>query len=226
MIVNELTAGLCNTLLFSVPAADIWSGFPQYYTGMLTAWYCSLGQCCDSGDCRITNNITGRASHQHHACIILYKYSGFYNSGNPRNIRKFKQKILEMSEHLLKWISLINAYFRIGKRSPGEASWAAPGPVCGSESHSGIHQQPWVQQTTDSVLSRLVRYRKELCGPDSRGQPVPGWYKEWMCAFVHCSIPLPSREIGGRVQGEQRFNIWRPHSCPGHLIWFSSRLLI
>lgn len=160
------------------------------------------------------------------ACIILYKYSGFYNSGNPTNIRKFKQKILEMSEHLLKWISLINAYFRIGKRSPGEASWAAPGPVCGSESHSGIHQKPWVQQTTDSVLSRLVWYRKELCGPDSRGQPVPGWYKEWMCAFVHCPIPLPSREIGGRVQGEQRFNIWRPHSCPGHLIWFSSRLLI
>ncbi|KAK7136101.1 hypothetical protein R3I94_014683 [Phoxinus phoxinus] len=42
-----------------VPTGNIWSGFPQYYTGMLTAWYCSLGQCCDSGDCRITNNITG-----------------------------------------------------------------------------------------------------------------------------------------------------------------------
>ncbi|XP_026125028.1 torsin-3A [Carassius auratus] len=42
-----------------VPTGDIWSGLSQYYTGMLTAWYCSLGQCCDSGDCRITNNITG-----------------------------------------------------------------------------------------------------------------------------------------------------------------------
>ncbi len=149
MIVNELTAGLCNTLLFSVPAADIWSGFPQYYTGMLTAWYCSLGQCCDSGDCRITNNITGRAS-------INIMHALFYT-----NIQVFTiLEILEISgslnkkswkcpEHLLKWISLINAYFRIGKRSPGEASWAAPGPVCGSESHSGIHQKPWVQQTTD-----------------------------------------------------------------------------
>ncbi|XP_059359926.1 torsin-1A-like isoform X1 [Carassius carassius] len=42
-----------------VPTGDIWSGLSQYYTGMLTAWYCSLGQCCDSGDCRIMNNITG-----------------------------------------------------------------------------------------------------------------------------------------------------------------------
>lgn len=43
----------------AVPTRDLWSGVPQYYIGLLSEWYCSLGQCCESGDCRITNNITG-----------------------------------------------------------------------------------------------------------------------------------------------------------------------
>uniref|UniRef100_A0A8C6S4B1 Torsin family 3, member A n=1 Tax=Neogobius melanostomus TaxID=47308 RepID=A0A8C6S4B1_9GOBI len=42
-----------------VPTRDLWAGFPQDYINLLHHWYCSLGQCCESGDCRITNNITG-----------------------------------------------------------------------------------------------------------------------------------------------------------------------
>lgn len=42
-----------------VPTRDLWAGFAQDYITLLHQWYCSLGQCCDSGDCRITNNITG-----------------------------------------------------------------------------------------------------------------------------------------------------------------------
>lgn len=44
----------------TVPTRDLWAGFPQDYISLLHQWYCSLGQCCESGDCRITNNITGR----------------------------------------------------------------------------------------------------------------------------------------------------------------------
>lgn len=46
-------------LLCEVPVGDLWPGFPQDYTSLLHQWYCNLGQCCESGDCRITNNITG-----------------------------------------------------------------------------------------------------------------------------------------------------------------------
>ncbi|NXN98930.1 TOR3A protein, partial [Rhinopomastus cyanomelas] len=31
----------------------------QDYLDILTAWYCSFGKCCKTGDCRIVNNITG-----------------------------------------------------------------------------------------------------------------------------------------------------------------------
>ncbi|XP_057582310.1 torsin-3A isoform X4 [Hippopotamus amphibius kiboko] len=31
----------------------------QQYLDILTTWYCSLQDCCDSGDCRIVNNFTG-----------------------------------------------------------------------------------------------------------------------------------------------------------------------
>ena len=43
-----------------VPTRDLWAAFPQDYISLLSQWYCSLGQCCESGDCRITNNITGK----------------------------------------------------------------------------------------------------------------------------------------------------------------------
>lgn len=49
-------------LWLPVPTRDLWAGFPQDYVSLLHQWYCSLGQCCESGDCRITNNITGRSS--------------------------------------------------------------------------------------------------------------------------------------------------------------------
>uniref|UniRef100_A0A2K6G683 Torsin family 3 member A n=1 Tax=Propithecus coquereli TaxID=379532 RepID=A0A2K6G683_PROCO len=31
----------------------------QQYLDVLTAWYCSFQDCCDGGDCRISNNVTG-----------------------------------------------------------------------------------------------------------------------------------------------------------------------
>ncbi|NXJ63854.1 TOR3A protein, partial [Rostratula benghalensis] len=31
----------------------------QNYLEILSAWYCSFGKCCETGDCRIVNNITG-----------------------------------------------------------------------------------------------------------------------------------------------------------------------
>ncbi|XP_003785859.1 torsin-3A [Otolemur garnettii] len=34
----------------------------QQYLDILTTWYCSLRDCCDSGDCRISNNFTGLES--------------------------------------------------------------------------------------------------------------------------------------------------------------------
>lgn len=35
----------------------------QQYLDILTTWYCSFQDCCDSGDCRISNNFTGWTSH-------------------------------------------------------------------------------------------------------------------------------------------------------------------
>ncbi|NXP08390.1 TOR3A protein, partial [Thinocorus orbignyianus] len=32
----------------------------QNYLEILSGWYCSFGKCCETGDCRIVNNITGR----------------------------------------------------------------------------------------------------------------------------------------------------------------------
>ncbi|KAM5294928.1 torsin-3A [Glossophaga mutica] len=34
----------------------------QQYLDILTTWYCSFQDCCDSGDCRISNNLTGLQS--------------------------------------------------------------------------------------------------------------------------------------------------------------------
>lgn len=49
----------CPFVMVTVPTRDLWAGFPQDYISLLHQWYCSLGQCCESGDCRISNNITG-----------------------------------------------------------------------------------------------------------------------------------------------------------------------
>lgn len=35
----------------------------QQYLDILTTWYCSFQDCCDSGDCRIINNFTGWTLH-------------------------------------------------------------------------------------------------------------------------------------------------------------------
>ncbi|KAF6076171.1 torsin family 3 member A [Phyllostomus discolor] len=34
----------------------------QQYLDILTTWYCSFQDCCPSGDCRISNNLTGAAA--------------------------------------------------------------------------------------------------------------------------------------------------------------------
>lgn len=51
-------------------------GFPlvgQDYLEILSAWYCSFGKCCETGDCRIINNITGRGCA---ACVACFE--GFF----------------------------------------------------------------------------------------------------------------------------------------------------
>ncbi|XP_071011744.1 torsin-3A-like isoform X3 [Oncorhynchus clarkii lewisi] len=74
-----------------VPTRDLWAAFPQDYISLLSQWYCSLGQCCESGDCRITNNITGLASdlqlklHGQHLAqsVVLKAVQGFIS--NPES---------------------------------------------------------------------------------------------------------------------------------------------
>ncbi|KAJ8408438.1 hypothetical protein AAFF_G00258520 [Aldrovandia affinis] len=74
-----------------VPSGDFWSVFPQDYMRTLSEWYCSLGQCCDTGDCRITNNITGLARdlelrlHGQHLAqsVVLKAVQGFINNPDP-----------------------------------------------------------------------------------------------------------------------------------------------
>ncbi|XP_049581893.1 torsin-3A [Syngnathus scovelli] len=74
-----------------VPIRDLWASFPQDYVSLLYRWYCSLGQCCESGDCRVTNNITGLANdlqsklHGQHLAqsVVLKAIQGFIN--NPES---------------------------------------------------------------------------------------------------------------------------------------------
>ncbi|XP_014024935.2 torsin-1A isoform X1 [Salmo salar] len=74
-----------------IPTRDLWAGFPQDYIRLLSQWYCSLGQCCESGDCRIINNITGLASdlqlklHGQHLAqsVVLKAVQGFIS--NPES---------------------------------------------------------------------------------------------------------------------------------------------
>ncbi|NWH80391.1 TOR3A protein, partial [Piaya cayana] len=57
-----------------------------------SAWYCSFGKCCKTGDCRIVNNITGlkadldRQLHGQHLAkeVIIQAVQGFLQSPRPR----------------------------------------------------------------------------------------------------------------------------------------------
>ncbi|XP_069718755.1 torsin-3A [Phaenicophaeus curvirostris] len=59
---------------------------------VVSAWYCSFGKCCKTGDCRIVNNITGleadldRQLHGQHLAkeIIVQAVRGFLQSPRPR----------------------------------------------------------------------------------------------------------------------------------------------
>ncbi|NXW80992.1 TOR3A protein, partial [Hirundo rustica] len=79
-----------------------WS-FPlvgQDYLEILSAWYCSFGSCCETGDCRITNNITGLEAelsgqlHGQHLAkeVVVRAVQGFLQSPRP-------QKALVLSFH-------------------------------------------------------------------------------------------------------------------------------
>ncbi|NXS34065.1 TOR3A protein, partial [Pomatostomus ruficeps] len=78
-------------------------GFPlvgQNYLEILSAWYCSFGKCCETGDCRIINNITGlevdlngQLHGQHLAKeMVVQALQGFLQSPRP-------QKALVLSFH-------------------------------------------------------------------------------------------------------------------------------
>ncbi|XP_023787491.1 torsin-3A [Cyanistes caeruleus] len=78
-------------------------GFPlvgQDYLEILSAWYCSFGKCCETGDCRITNNITGLEAdlsgqlHGQHLAkdVVVRAVQGFLQSPRP-------QKALVLSFH-------------------------------------------------------------------------------------------------------------------------------
>ncbi|NXB79618.1 TOR3A protein, partial [Donacobius atricapilla] len=79
-----------------------WS-FPlvgQDYLEILSAWYCSFGKCCETGDCRIINNITGLEAdlsghlHGQHLAkeVVVRAVQGFLQSPRP-------QKALVLSFH-------------------------------------------------------------------------------------------------------------------------------
>uniref|UniRef100_A0AAV2KZW4 Uncharacterized protein n=1 Tax=Knipowitschia caucasica TaxID=637954 RepID=A0AAV2KZW4_KNICA len=71
-----------------VPTRELWTSFPQDYVSLLHQLYCSLGQCCDSGDCRVTNNVTGLSKdlqtklHGQHLAqaVVLKAIQGFTNN--------------------------------------------------------------------------------------------------------------------------------------------------
>ncbi|NXQ61503.1 TOR3A protein, partial [Anthoscopus minutus] len=78
-------------------------GFPlvgQDYLEILSAWYCSFGKCCETGDCRIINNITGLEAelsgqlHGQHLAkeVVVQAVQGFLQNPQP-------QKALVLSFH-------------------------------------------------------------------------------------------------------------------------------
>ncbi|NXS14460.1 TOR3A protein, partial [Neodrepanis coruscans] len=72
----------------------------QDYLEILSAWYCSFGKCCESGDCRIINNITGLEAdlseqlHGQHLAkeVVVRAVQGFLQSPQP-------EKALVLSFH-------------------------------------------------------------------------------------------------------------------------------
>ncbi|RXM31656.1 Torsin-3A [Acipenser ruthenus] len=83
-----------------VPTEDAWSMFSEDYMQLLSDWYCSLGQCCETGDCRIINNITGlekdleqKLHGQHLAqAVVVRAIRGFLKNPSP-------EKALTLSFH-------------------------------------------------------------------------------------------------------------------------------
>nr|XP_008116012.1 PREDICTED: torsin-3A isoform X2 [Anolis carolinensis] len=69
-------------------------------TEMVSSWYCRFGKCCATGDCRVTNNITGleldlsRRLHGQHLVkhVVLKAVQGFLETPNP-------EKALTLSFH-------------------------------------------------------------------------------------------------------------------------------
>nr|XP_013798717.1 PREDICTED: torsin-3A isoform X1 [Apteryx mantelli mantelli] len=72
----------------------------QDYLEILSAWYCSFGKCCETGDCRVVNNITGleldlsgQLHGQHLAKeVVVRAVQGFLQSPRP-------EKALVLSFH-------------------------------------------------------------------------------------------------------------------------------
>ncbi|XP_074924005.1 torsin-3A isoform X1 [Chelonoidis abingdonii] len=72
----------------------------QDYLDILSSWYCTFGKCCETGDCRIANNITGleldlsRRLHGQHLAkdVILKAVQGFLET--PQS-----EKALALSFH-------------------------------------------------------------------------------------------------------------------------------
>nr|XP_056700679.1 torsin-3A [Euleptes europaea] len=67
---------------------------------ILSSWYCSFGKCCATGDCRVTNNVTGleldlsRRLHGQHLArdVVLKAVQGFLETPQP-------EKALALSFH-------------------------------------------------------------------------------------------------------------------------------
>ncbi|NXY86073.1 TOR3A protein, partial [Alcedo cyanopectus] len=64
----------------------------QDYLEILSAWYCSFGKCCETGDCRIVNDITGLEAdlsgqlHGQHLAkeIVVRAVRGFLQNPRPK----------------------------------------------------------------------------------------------------------------------------------------------
>ncbi|NXA42115.1 TOR3A protein, partial [Eudromia elegans] len=64
----------------------------QEYLEILSAWYCGFGRCCESGDCRVLNNVTGleldlsEQLHGQHVAseVVVRAVRGFLQSPRAR----------------------------------------------------------------------------------------------------------------------------------------------